>query len=86
MKENNELLEKGTIVYLDGITCQLGEIDRVAIIDGEASYVMSATVVDGEFYQNNGKDNECCSYPVECCGKASDEDIKRFNEYKSNNR
>lgn len=79
-------MEKGTIVYLDGIKCHMGEIDHKTVIDGEEYYILSASLVDGVFEENKFSDEEAVEeglyIAVECCIKASSEEVTKFNSYR----
>lgn len=79
-------MEKGTIVYLDGIKCHMGEIDHQITIDGDEYYILSACLIDGDFKEYGFTDEEAVEeglyIPVECCREASQEDIAEFKSYR----
>lgn len=85
-------MEKGTIVYLDGIKCHMGEIDHQTTIDGEEYYIMSSVNIEGCYYVNNtneSTDNGTFdiewAYPVKCCSEASEEDAAYYNAHQHEN-
>lgn len=77
-------MKKGTIVYIDGISCHLGEIDHAANIYGDEYYIFTSVSIDGEYVENYC-DNDYEAYeegfiaPIECCKEASAEDVEKYN-------
>ena len=75
-------MEKGTIVYLDGIKCHLGEIDHTVTIDGEEWYVFESVLIEGEYTVNDGTDEESFMYSADCCSVASNKDVQLYNSHR----
>lgn len=82
-------MEKGTIVYLDGIKCHMGEIDHQTTIDGEEYYIMASLNIEGCYVDNTNDplDGKAAfdadlAYPVECCSKASEEDAAYYEAHR----